>query len=898
MKKFRNLFAKVVFGIIILYSFIGFIILPYFIQFYIPTIVEKTIHSESYVDSVHINPFTFKIKVSNLIIKDQKKKNLLFFETLKINIDPLKLFLKEVDFSKIAIDNLKLAVDINKNKVINFQYILDSFNKDSNTTNTKTTEEKSDLLIKIGNLYLSNINFVFEDYSKEIPFIVQTKPISLFSTDIQLKPNHTNKINLVINTHNTGKLTLQSNIIVEPLNIDGNIALSQIAVNKIFNYVKPPNIDFTIDSQPIDISLDYHYKKVNQKQNITLENINLQLPQFLFTQNPFSIELQKLLHTTNKVELEVSDMLKYSVTNANSKIQDILFFDTTKNSSLHFTDFSNSIENISHNKQQNINITQSLHTPQNGTIQADIQAIQEPLSLDIKIDTQKIALKPYQAYIKEFANLDIKSALLSNNGKIKITNENNQTDINLQTNLSIKDINIFNSANNQQLFKVSTLKVSGMNYKNNNLFIKNINIEKPFIKFSINDNNTTNFSNLLPVNPKKKEVPKPKKDTQKFVYNIDTISIKNGNSLFEDKSVSPAFVSKDSKIIGDIKNISSNKNKQTVITHRSIIDNYAPLLINTNMILTNPTEALKTTVKVNNINLPSLSSYSGKFIGQKIANGKLNLSLECAVQKSQLQSKNNIRIKDIELGEKVESKDAINAPIGLAIALLEDSDGYIDLDIPIDGDLKNPNFHLSDVILDVITNTIVGIVSAPFKFLALLIGFDGDDISNVEFNYGSYEILITQKEKLDKILSAFTKRPNLKLKIKPSYVENEDNKVLQEMKFKEKYPFIATAKDNFDSVYKKITNIFIKEFSEKNYEALEGEKEDKYKTMISKLKNNIKVLENDLVVLATQRAQSIQTYLLSKNLDPSRIIIDENVQKSIKDLKIDKALVLFEMEVK
>ena len=74
MKFFTKLSTKVIFAIITIYSLIGFIILPYFIQFYIPTIIEKTIHSESYVDSVHLNPITLKITISNLIIKDQKKE--------------------------------------------------------------------------------------------------------------------------------------------------------------------------------------------------------------------------------------------------------------------------------------------------------------------------------------------------------------------------------------------------------------------------------------------------------------------------------------------------------------------------------------------------------------------------------------------------------------------------------------------------------------------------------------------------------------------------------------------------------------------------------------------------------------------------------------------------------
>ena len=144
MKYFSKLFSQIVIVLFVIYTFLGFFILPYFIQFYIPTIIKNTIHSESYVDSVHFNPYTFKITNFYFIIQDQNQNNLLFFETLKINVDPLNLLVKEISFSDIVIDNLKLSVAINKDKVANFQYILDSFNNENNTTKSQASEEKND----------------------------------------------------------------------------------------------------------------------------------------------------------------------------------------------------------------------------------------------------------------------------------------------------------------------------------------------------------------------------------------------------------------------------------------------------------------------------------------------------------------------------------------------------------------------------------------------------------------------------------------------------------------------------------------------------------------------------------------------------------------------------------
>ncbi len=896
MKNLLTVFTKIICALVIIYSVIGFIILPYFVQFYIPTIIKKTIHTDSYVDSIHFNPFTFTVRVSNIMIKDQNQKNLLFFEKLKVNLDPFNLLKNEIKLDTIELDNLKLSIDINKEKITNFQYILDTLNTNDTATDTKG-EKQNNFLLKIGTLHLSNIHFSFEDYSKKTPFIVHSKPINLYTTDIQIKQNHTNKFDFIIDTQNTGKIALSSNIVVEPLSLEGKVGLSDIDVNKIFNYIKPSTLTFDIDSQPLNLSLDYKYSKKDTKQNIELSDINLQLENFSYLQDPFIIQIDNLQHNTKTANLQINEKFTYQIANIDTKIKTIKFIDNQKNSTLSFDSFANITENISDKKEETIKSIQTLNTPDSGTIQANIKAIQEPLQLDIALNTKNIAIKPYEPYVQEFANLKINSGFFSNDAKLKLSNENNQTNITLQTNANINKIDILNSSNKQQLLKVNAIDITNLKYQNDALFIKKVKIDKPYIYFALNDNNTTNFSNLVPQKKEEKKTTKSKKKTQKFNYDIETISIYSGNSLFEDYTVLPMFSSKDTKIAGDIHSISSDETKPTIITHSSIIDNYAPLLVNTKMIISNPMEALKSSIKVENIDLPSLSSYSGKFIGQKIANGKLSLTLDHEIKKSQLKTTNNIKIKDIELGETVESKDAIDAPIGLAIALLEDSDGYIDLDIPIDGDINNPNFHISDVILDVITNTIVGIVSAPFKFLAMMIGLDGDDISKLEFNYGSATINVTQKEKLDNIIKAFTQRPNLKLQINSTYLQKEDTQALQKIKLEEKYPFILSSKENFDDVYKKIQAIFIKQFKEKSYNSLEGEKEAKYKVMINKLQNNIQITKKDLDTLALQRGKNIKAYLVTK-LDPSRIIINKEIQTSTKDLKISKVLLLFEILAK
>ncbi len=898
MKTFTKLFSKIIISLLGLYSILGFIVIPYFIQFYVPSIIQKTIHTNSYIDSVHLNPFTFNIKISNLIINDQNNKNLLFFETLKVNLNPMKLLKNEISLQSLSIDNFKLDIDIDKNKTANFQYILDSLAKNSTKESSTTTQNESkSYLFSIEQLDLTNINFVFQDYSKEEPFIVKTKPINLTSHNIKTKENHINKFSFDIDTFNSGKITLNSNIVLKPLQLNGDIQLSNINVNKIFHYTKPSDLKLDIDSNPLNLAFNYDYKQNNSGQDIKLGKLFLNLDSISIKKDNFIVETKQLKNAIDTIELNIDKKLQYAVNNINTTMSHILFSDKQKDVTFDFKDFVNSIKEVTQEKQSSIDIVQILKTPSSGELKANIKVVQEPLSINMDLNTKNIDLQPYNKYIQDFINLDIKSAFISNQAHLNFSKENNQTNIDLKSNITLQNIDIENSAIKQPLVSLKEIKITDMSYKNDNLYIKDIQIEKPYIQFMLNDNNTTNFSYITKQQPDKSVTKEEKKSN--FVYTVKNISIKNGHSLFQDYTVSPKFVSIDEKIEGDIKNISSDINTKTIITHKSIIDKYALLQINTDMSISNPLNSLNTNVKVENIDLTNLSSYSGKFIGNKIATGKLNLELEYNIKHAQLKSQNRIKIKDLELGEKVESKDAINAPIGLAIALLEDNEGYIDLDIPIDGDINSPSFHLSDVILDVITNTIVGIVSAPFKFLAMMIGLEGADISKVEFDYGSSEISVTQREILDNIFKAFEKRPNLQLYVKTTYVTLEDTQLLQEKNFKTKYSVFFDSKQKFKDLFKLAQNFYIKEFGKEAYQkTVEDEKDDKtqYNNMLAKLKDKIIITQNDLITLAQQRAVNIQTYLSTKGLKQNRIMINKDIKESLKNRKTDKVTVTFEVK--
>jgi hypothetical protein len=170
-----------------------------------------------------------------------------------------------------------------------------------------------------------------------------------------------------------------------------------------------------------------------------------------------------------------------------------------------------------------------------------------------------------------------------------------------------------------------------------------------------------------------------------------------------------------------------------------------------------------------NVEMARLTPYSATFAGRKIESGKLSLDLEYKVKQRQLLGDNKIIMDKLVLGERVESPSAKNLPLDLAIAVLQDSDGKIDLGLPVSGSLDDPQFSYGALVWKAIVNVLTKIVTAPFHALGAMLGIDADKLDKIVFDAGSSQLLPPEREKLLNISRLLAKRPTLVLSVHGDY---------------------------------------------------------------------------------------------------------------------------------
>jgi hypothetical protein len=166
-----------------------------------------------------------------------------------------------------------------------------------------------------------------------------------------------------------------------------------------------------------------------------------------------------------------------------------------------------------------------------------------------------------------------------------------------------------------------------------------------------------------------------------------------------------------------------------------------------------------------NLLMSNLSPYTVEFAGREIDEGKLDLDLNYRIMEGQLEGQNKVVMSDLVLGDEVDHPDAASLPLGLAVALLTDANGVIDIDLPVQGDVNDPEFAIGGVIWQAVVGLVTKIVTAPFRLLGSLIGVDSEDFGQFQFLGGRSDLTPPELEKIALLQDALQQRPELAIEV-------------------------------------------------------------------------------------------------------------------------------------
>ncbi|WP_150105083.1 DUF748 domain-containing protein [Pseudogulbenkiania ferrooxidans] len=317
--------------------------------------------------------------------------------------------------------------------------------------------------------------------------------------------------------------------------------------------------------------------------------------------------------------------------------------------------------------------------------------------------------------------------------------------------------------------------------------LREVRLSDPVARLILNQQRQLNVSNLLagkpaaaapapaptatpaaPPAPVKVEV-KAKKPAAPGASQVEvrTVHVQGGDIEFADLGMKPSFATRIHNLRGSIQGLSSQPGRRGTVTLDGDVDQYGDVRVRGALAPQAVTDDADITLAFRNIPLTSLNPYSMNFAGWKVNDGRLSVDLRYLLDKRQLKAENRVVIDSIQLGEEVQEPGVTRLPLRLAVALLEDSDGRIDLDLPISGSLDDPQFSYGRVVWKAFVNVITKIVTAPFRALGALMGGEGFD--EVRFVAGEANVAPPEREKLDKLAAVLVKRPRMTLVLAGTY---------------------------------------------------------------------------------------------------------------------------------
>jgi len=436
------------------------------------------------------------------------------------------------------------------------------------------------------------------------------------------------------------------------------------------------------------------------------------------------------------------------------------------------------VQNISNRPEQTLPLELQFNLDGGGDVNLLGQAQVLPtVAFEAQVDVAGLALGVAQPWLAAAVPLEVDSGQLELSINLR---GDAQESLAAGGAITLRDLAISDTLKDEQLIGWQRMAIDQFAFSasEQSLNISQIAIDAPFATVRIEADNTSNFESLLSADANAGDDAAPEQESRKpgktdesatvsdpIAVTIGEIVVADGSVDFTDLALPLPFVAIIADLGGEITTLSTASSEPTRIGLAGKVGEYGLAEIKGQLLAADPAALTDIDVRFRNIEMPTLSPYTAKFAGRVIDSGRIDLELGYTVEQNRLQGDNSVVIRELQLGETVDSPDAANLPLGLAVALLTGPDGTITVDLPVSGNVDDPEFSVGGVVMRAFATLVTKLATSPFRLLGNLVGIESEDFGQVEFRPGESELTPPEQEKLARLAEALALRPSLGISI-------------------------------------------------------------------------------------------------------------------------------------
>jgi hypothetical protein len=835
------LWLALLFGI---YSLGLGLVAPRVLEGQLQSLVRERLQLELKVEDISVNPFTLELRARNLIMRGGELPQPLGFGELLVNFQLSSLWRRAWSFQEVHLLGVFGEFQRAKDGSSNISRIGDTWLATAPPEEPEApAADISSALprLRIADLQLQIAGIQIHDQVPDTAFATQVGPVDLRIKDLSTLLDHKGQQQFSLTTPAGLRLDWQGDISLAPFASSGSIRLRgpvftlatqylQDAIQFVvpegnqdtqFNYslVRNSNFQWRIALTEIQSSITQLQvlHKSDQSPLLNVQSLNLAQGSLHWPEQTVELpvielsggELWSVLHADGQLNLsqlmvpaatvpttaasttDPTPAEPWTIKNPLLRLQDwtIHWSDRTllQPADITLQQFQLEIAGFSTEPHSRIQVQNRFLL---GEGQVHVSGTLQPLplaNLDLAFNINALPLQLAQPYLADQALVNLGSGILVAEGKIAAQNLEQLT---LTGNFKIDDLLITEQNSGKKILGWTQLALEELALATDSpitLSIKKVLLDKPYVDFAVTEDGTHTINHILrPVTPTPATEAVAPEPTPDPLLQIGRVVISNGGGVFSDASLPLPFSAQIQNLNGTVSTLDSSSRTPAKIQLKGQVGQYGQVQITGRLLPLKLEQNTKIAMQFENVDIPDFSPYAMKFAAREIASGKLDLDLDYELKDSKMLGENNLVLHDFELGKAIDHPGALDLPLDLALALLKDSSGKITLDLPVSGNMDDPQFNYGKVIGQALRKVLTSIVSAPFRLLGKLAGSESKQFGRVVFVPGSDEVSPPQQEKIHQLAAILQQRPDLLLEIPAGYSTSRDTSPMRTQQFLQK----------------------------------------------------------------------------------------------------------------
>lgn len=914
-----------------LYALIGFFVVPWIAEKLIVKTARERLGREVTVEKIHCNPFTLSLTIEGFSLPDRPGSTLLSFDELYANAQVSSLFRWAMTLEELRIEHPYAALRRFEDGGINLVELKEDFEARS-----ETTAEAEGLPRALFHLIRVTGGIVeFEDRALAEPLLWRHEPLEVLLTDISTIPEQEGDQELTLGLPAGGTIRTAGEVVVEPFGLSGSVSVDEIQLANTWAAVEE-KFEFDVTGGVFSTDLRYMVSLADDGLHLEVNDLDVRIADLqvrdrkteteFLTAGSVGISGAKATWPEQRLEAEsliVEDASAFvwlepdgtpswetfvpkptqeEIVEAYEYIEERVSFDASlarfevRNASAVFEDRTFSEPERLEVSDATLTLTDVSSQPESvwgleagaamgGEASASVQGtfVVAPLTLDAEVGLEGLELSQFQAYVAKFAPLDLRAGVLMTSGKAHMSPSKDAPDITFTGEIEVKGLDLNETVTDGKLLGWGDLKVGGIEaaLQPTSLDVEQVDIYSAGLEIAVAENGTINLLEFFRALGESEAADATGEATEESGLppaHITRLQLHDCYGRYTDATTVEPFERKIESVNGTVSGIATDTTAGAKLEIDAAVDSGGVARVAGEIDLFDYARLTDLAINTRDVLMAPLSPMSVKMIGFPIEQGRASLDLSYKITDQKLSSTNHVEINDLKLGEKVEGEGKVKLPIKLGVSLLKDSEGRITLDIPIEGDLSNPEFVMTSAIASAATEVVSEIAKSPFRLLGRLGGgSDDEDLEFVDFAAGSAVLEEHVTTNLGTLAKALEQRPELMLEIEGSIDPEADANGLREAALASELGGQDTTAD--------LETMYTSRFSSAETEALRTQHtsgaaepaldEVAYRRALqAQLVETQPIDESQIQALASARAEAIRSFLVDKaGVDSTRVTI-------------------------